>query len=191
MHRPIGAAIKECQGGLVWIPESCRVGWAGSIIPPFVSSNHFLVRFFQRVKKSPRLTFPCCRMWQCGLCLYVIRGKPRQAAFFCTNLLATPAHILEWVIRRWPVGVILEEARTILGVETQPLRSDQAVARITPILSARFVLVTVMDLQPARRGRCPCRWPRGIPQWSRQSQTVWLGFLAISRCFVPGCGGLD
>jgi hypothetical protein len=46
-------------------------------------------------------------------------GKLSDAAFFCTDLHATPEQILHWVVRRWSVEVTFEEARTHLGLETQ------------------------------------------------------------------------
>jgi hypothetical protein len=56
-------------------------------------------------------------------------GKPRLEAFFGTDLQATPAQILRWVVRRWAVEVTVEEARAHLGVETQRQGSEQAIAR--------------------------------------------------------------
>jgi hypothetical protein len=41
--------------------------------------------------------------------------KLRMAAFFCTDLEATPAQILEGAVRRWAVEVTFEEARAPLG----------------------------------------------------------------------------
>jgi hypothetical protein len=51
-----------------------------------------------------------------------------MAAFCCTDLQATPAQILEWVVMRWSVQAIVEEARTHLGVEThQSLPQNQQI----------------------------------------------------------------
>ena len=56
------------------------------------------------------------------------QGKRRLAAFCCTDLQATPAQILEWVVMRWSVQAIVEEARTHLGVETiQSLPQNQQI----------------------------------------------------------------
>jgi hypothetical protein len=60
-----------------------------------------------------------------------------MAAFCCTDLQATPAQILEWVVRRWSVQAIVEEARTHLGVETQCQWADQGIARTAHI--ARYL----------------------------------------------------
>jgi len=59
-------------------------------------------------------------------------GKLQDAAFLGTDLQATPAQILHWVVMRWSVEVTFEEARAHLGVETQRQWSDLAIARTTP-----------------------------------------------------------
>ncbi len=80
-------------------------------------------------------------------------GKLRDEAFCCTNLDATPAHILGWVVQRWSVEVTFEEARVHLGVETQRQWSEHAIARTTPVLRGLFSLVVVLclRLQPDRQ----------------------------------------
>ena len=82
-------------------------------------------------------------------------GKLRMEAFFCTDLQATPAQILAWVVMRWSVEVTFEEARAHLGLETQRQWSDQAIARTTPVLLALFSLVTVLALQLSQRRADP------------------------------------
>ena len=54
------------------------------------------------------------------------RGQTADAAFFCTDLQATPEQILQWVVMRWSVEVTFEEARAHLGVETQRQWSDSS-----------------------------------------------------------------
>jgi hypothetical protein len=83
-------------------------------------------------------TPPRCRRWPFSwgrVC--APQGKRRMAAFCCTDLQATPAQILEWVVRRWLVQAIVEEARTHLGVETQCQWADQGIARTAHI--ARYL----------------------------------------------------
>jgi DDE superfamily endonuclease len=46
-------------------------------------------------------------------------GKLRMAAFFGTDLEATPVESLRWVVRRWSVAVTLEEGRAQRGLATQ------------------------------------------------------------------------
>lgn len=67
-------------------------------------------------------------------------GKLQDAAFFCTDLQATPDQILQWVVMRWSVEVTFAEARAHLGVETQRQWSDLAIARTTPVLLGLFSL---------------------------------------------------
>lgn len=82
-------------------------------------------------------------------------GKLRMEAFVCTDLQATPAPILAWVVMRWSVEVTFEEARAHLGVETPRQWSDRAIARTTPVLLARFSLVTLMALRLSQHGPIP------------------------------------
>jgi hypothetical protein len=71
----------------------------------------------------------------------------RLEALFCTNLEATPAEILPWVVRRWSVEVTFAEARAHLGFETPRQWSDKAIARTTPVLLALFSLVILLALR--------------------------------------------
>jgi hypothetical protein len=82
-------------------------------------------------------------------------GKRRMAAFFCTDLQATPVQVLEWVVMRWSVEVTFEASRAHLGVETQRQWSDQAMARTTPVLLGLFSLVTLLALQLSHDGQLP------------------------------------
>jgi hypothetical protein len=76
-------------------------------------------------------------------------------AFCCPDLEATPVEILPWVVMRWSVAVPCDEARAPLGFETQRPWSDRAIARTTPVLFARFALVTRLALQVSHQ--------RGLP----------------------------
>ena len=82
-------------------------------------------------------------------------GKLQDAAFFCTDLQATPEQILQWVVMRWSVEVTFEEARAHLGVETQRQWSDRAIARTTPVLLGLFSLVTVLAVRLCPTGQVP------------------------------------
>jgi hypothetical protein len=42
-------------------------------------------------------------------------GRLRMAAFFYTDLQATPVEVPQWVVMRWSVEVTLEETRANLG----------------------------------------------------------------------------
>jgi hypothetical protein len=82
-------------------------------------------------------------------------GQLRMEAFFCTDLEATPAQILEWAIMRWSVEVTFQEERAHLGLETQRQWSDRAIARTTPVLLGLFSLVTVLALRLSEAGHNP------------------------------------
>lgn len=85
---------------------------------------------------------------------YVIARDPegvlRDELFACTKLDATPAQIIEWVVMRWSVETTFEEARALLGMETQRQWSELAIARTTPCLLGLFSLVVLLThrLQP-------------------------------------------
>lgn len=64
-------------------------------------------------------------------------GKFKAAALCCTDLTVSAQQIMAGYILRWNVDVTFEEARTHLGLETQRLWSDRAIARTPPTLLAR------------------------------------------------------
>jgi hypothetical protein len=82
-------------------------------------------------------------------------GKHRMEAFFCTDVQATPAQILQWVVMRWSVEVTFEESRAHLGLETQRQWSEPAIARTTPVLLGLFSLVSVLALRLSGAGSIP------------------------------------
>jgi hypothetical protein len=104
-------------------------------------------------------------------------GKLRMEVFFCTDLDATPAQILQWVVMRWSVEVTFEEARAHLGLETQRQWSDQAIARTTPIRLALFSLVTVLAWQLSHGGHIPVP----VTAWYRKAEPTFADCLALVR----------
>jgi DDE superfamily endonuclease len=104
-------------------------------------------------------------------------GKLRMAAFFCTDLEATPVEILPWVVMRWSVEVTFEEGRAHLGLETQRQWSDQAIARTTPILLALFSLVTVLALRLSQDGQIPVP----VTAWYHKAEPTFADCLALVR----------
>jgi DDE superfamily endonuclease len=104
-------------------------------------------------------------------------GKLRMEAFCCTDLEATPAQILPWVVMRWSVEVTCEEGRAQLGLETQRQWSDQAIARTTPILLARFSLVTILALELRPGGQLPVP----VTAWYHQTEPTFADGLALVR----------
>jgi hypothetical protein len=103
--------------------------------------------------------------------------KLRMEAFFCTDLQATPAQILEWVVMRWSVEVTFEEARAHLGVETQRQWSDRAIARTTPVLLALFSLVTLMALRLSQSGPIPVQ----ATAWYHKGEPTFADCLTLVR----------
>ena len=104
-------------------------------------------------------------------------GQTADAAFFCTDLQATPEQILEWVVMRWSVEVTFEEARAHLGLETQRQWSDQAIARTTPVLLGLFSLVTVLALRLCPSGQIPV----AITAWYHKAEPTFSDCLALVR----------
>jgi hypothetical protein len=112
---------------------------------------------------------------------YVLIADPevklRMEAFFCTDLAASPAQILHWVVMRWSVEVTFEECRAHLGLETQRQWSSQAIARTTPVLLGLFSLVTVLALQLSRAGDIPVQQTA----WYRKGEPTFADCLALVR----------
>jgi DDE superfamily endonuclease len=104
-------------------------------------------------------------------------GKLPDAAFLCTDLQATAEQILGWVVMRWSVELTFEEARAHLGVETQRQWSDKAIARTTPVLLARFSLVTVLALPLSQDGQIPVP----MTAWYHQDAPTFSDYLALVR----------
>jgi DDE superfamily endonuclease len=104
-------------------------------------------------------------------------GKLRMEAFFCTDLQATPVHILQWVVMRWSVEVTFEESRAHLGLETQRQWSHHAIARTTPILLALFSIVTLLTLRLSHGGPIPVP----VTAWYRKAEPTFADCLTLVR----------
>lgn len=104
-------------------------------------------------------------------------GKLPAAAFFCTDLQATPEQILHWVVMRWSVEVTCEEVRAPLGVETQRQWSDKAIARTTPALLGLCSLVTVLALPLCPTGRIPV----AAAAWYHKTEATFADCLTLVR----------
>jgi hypothetical protein len=104
-------------------------------------------------------------------------GKLQDAAFFCTDLQATPQQILHWVVMRWAVEVTCEEARAHLGIETQRQWSDPAIARTTPVLLGLFSLVTVLALHLCPSGQVPVE----TTAWYHKAEPTFSDCLTLVR----------
>ncbi len=104
-------------------------------------------------------------------------GELRDEVFFCTDLAAAPAQILNWVVMRWSVEVTFEEARAHLGVETQRQWSDQAIARTTPVLLALVSLVTLLALRLSQQAPIPVQ----TTAWYQKPEPTFSDCLALVR----------
>jgi hypothetical protein len=104
-------------------------------------------------------------------------GRLADAAFFCTDLQATPTQILEWVVMRWSVEVTFEEARAHLGLETQRQWSEPAIARTTPVLLGLFSLVTLLAQRLCPTGHIPVE----RAAWYQKSTATFADCLTLVR----------
>jgi hypothetical protein len=78
---------------------------------------------------------------------------------------------------RWSVEVPCEEHRAHLRLETQRQWSEQAIARTTSVLLARFSLGTVLALQWSQN------WEMPVPAtaWYRTREATFSDCLALVR----------
>jgi hypothetical protein len=104
-------------------------------------------------------------------------GKLADAAFLCTDLQASPAQILAWVVMRWSVEVTFAEARAHLGIETQRQWSAPAIARTTPVLFGLFSFVTVLALHFSPSGQLPVE----TTAWYHKSEATFSDCLTLVR----------
>lgn len=107
-------------------------------------------------------------------------GKLLPAAFFATDLAATPEQILAWVVMRWGIEVTFEEAREHLGVETQRQWSDLAIARTTPALLGLFSFITLL----AHHLTLDCPLPVRSAAWYTKSEATFSDVIAFVRRYL-------
>jgi len=107
-------------------------------------------------------------------------GELLPAAFFATDLTATPAQILTWVVMRWGIEVTFEEARAHLGFETQRQWSDLAIARTTPALLGLFSFITLLAHQLTADHPLPVR----SAAWYTKSEATFSDAIAFVRRYL-------
>jgi hypothetical protein len=143
--RQMPLAVRLSHPDTTW--ERCRVPWYGGVLRDLeVASGTALWR-------RPRFS-PLPVRW------VLVRdplGKLNPAAFFATDLEASPRQILTWVIMRWSIEVTFQELRTHLGFETQRQWSAPAVARTTPALFGLFSLITLLAHRLSQSQPIPAR----------------------------------
>ena len=104
-------------------------------------------------------------------------GRLDPQALLRTDPAREPVRILRWLVRRRRIETTFQEARAHLGVETQPHRSDLAIARTTPCLLGLLSLAALLGarLSPEERRA-------GMTAaWRRQQQPTFGDTLAAVR----------
>ncbi len=107
-------------------------------------------------------------------------GKLNPAAFFTTDLTASPLDIVRWVVMRWSVEVTFQEVRTHLGFETQRQWSPRAIQRTTPALLGLFSLVVLL----AHHLSAPQPLPVRTAAWYVKAQPTFADALAFVRHYL-------
>ena len=107
-------------------------------------------------------------------------GKLLPAAFFATDLTASPQQILAWVVMRWGIEVTFEEVRAHLGFETQRQWSDLAIARTTPALLGLFSFITLLAHRLTLDGPLPVR----SAAWYTKSDATFSDVIAFVRRYL-------
>jgi len=91
-------------------------------------------------------------------------GRRRDEAFFCTDLRAGAAFILESYARRWTLEVSFHDQKQFLGFEDPQNQTERAVARTAPLAGLAYDLVLLWSAQRAAQGSAPgwllCPWYR-------------------------------
>jgi hypothetical protein len=106
--------------------------------------------------------------------------KLLPAAFFATDLCASPEQILAWVVMRWSIEVTFEEVRAHLGFETQRQWSDLAIARTTPALLGLFSFVTLLAHRLTTNRPLPVR----SAAWYSKSEATFSDVIAFVRHYL-------
>ena len=82
-------------------------------------------------------------------------GRRKDEAFFCTDLAASPAFVLESYARRWTLEVTFHDAKQFLGLAEPQNQAARAVARTAPLAGVVYALVLLWAAEQARQGRAP------------------------------------
>jgi hypothetical protein len=93
--------------------------------------------------------FTCRAFWYAALRDHPLRvvvvrdpsGKRTDEAFFCTDVAAAPAFILEAYARRWTLEVAFHDAKQFLGLEDPQGQAPAAVRRTAPLALVVYGLV--------------------------------------------------
>lgn len=74
-------------------------------------------------------------------------GKFESQALLSTDQKLSARQKVEWFVLRWQLEVTFEEARPLLGIETQRQWSDLAIERTTPTILGLFSLISLFAHQ--------------------------------------------
>lgn len=80
-------------------------------------------------------------------------GHRRDQAFFCTDLAAGAAFVLETYARRWTLEVTCHDTKQALGFEDPQQQVGRAVQRTAPVAALVYDLVLLWYAQQVRQGR--------------------------------------
>jgi hypothetical protein len=104
-------------------------------------------------------------------------GDFESQALLCTDLLADPAQIISWFVRRWQMESTFQEVRQRLGFETQRQWSEMAIQRTAPALLTLFSVVALFAHQ--RKMRLSQAVRRAA--WYEKSRPTFSDALALVR----------
>ena len=133
------------------------------------------------------LTFACTALWYGALReqpvrIVVVRdpaGRRKDEAFFCTDLGASPAVVLEAYARRWTLEVTFHDTKQFLGFEEPQNQAAPAVARTAPLAGVVYSLVLLWAAEQARQGRAPGWIAR--PWYRTKAAPSFLDLLTAAR----------
>jgi len=106
-------------------------------------------------------------------------GHRRDQAFFCTDLGAEAAFVLETYARRWTLEVAFHDAKQCLGLEDPQQQASRAVQRTAPLAGLVYDLVLLWYAAQVRAG-CAIGWP--VRPWYRaKTAPSFLDILTAAR----------
>jgi hypothetical protein len=133
------------------------------------------------------LVFTCTALWYHAVRdqpvqIVVVRdpsGRRRDEAFFCTDLTAGAAFLLEGYARRWCLEVSFHDQKQCLGFEDPQNQTASAVARTAPLAAIVYALVLLWYAGQVEHGLAS-GWP--VRPWYRaKSAPSFLDMLTAVR----------
>ncbi|WP_407542904.1 transposase (plasmid) [Deinococcus radiomollis] len=105
------------------------------------------------------------------------KGKFATQALLCTDLLLSPAQILDHFVQRWQLEVTFKKVQAQVGIESQRQWTDLAIARTAPATLGLFSLVTLLAYE-----RCQGHelWVR-LAAWHDKTLPTFVDALAQPR----------